>query len=78
MTTPSGQPVVGATIRFFGGMPLHNHGFPTEPQVSGEHVAGEYRLDGIKFNMYGWWQLLFAITANNATDTVTFNVAIQP
>ncbi|MGI9303327.1 MAG: FixH family protein [Gammaproteobacteria bacterium] len=76
--TPDGEPVIGAELQFFGGMPLHNHGFPTVPKVTGEPEPGTYALEGIKFSMSGWWQLAFGIAAGEKKDIVSFNLVLEP
>ena len=73
-----GKPVSGAVLEFYGGMPLHNHGFPTEPNVTGERSPGTYMLSGVKFSMMGWWQFAFAIKTKLKTDTVRFNIIVEP
>ncbi len=75
--TPEGQSVEKATIAVDGGMPQHNHGFPTSPQVTEELGDGDYLVEGVKFNMGGWWEMSFDITANGQSDHVTFNIILQ-
>ena len=75
--TPEGQSVENATIAVDGGMPQHNHGFPTSPQVSEELGDGDYLVEGVKFNMGGWWEMSFDITADGRSDHVTFNIVLQ-
>jgi hypothetical protein len=75
--TPEGQPVEKATIAVDGGMPQHNHGFPTSPQVTEEIGDGDYLVEGVKFNMGGWWEMSFDITADGQSDHVTFNIILQ-
>jgi hypothetical protein len=70
----NGQRVEGAQIRIGGGMPQHGHGLPTKPRVSKGLGDGRYQVDGLKFNMGGWWELKFAIAAGAVTDSVTFNL----
>ena len=73
----SGSPVNGAAIRVSGGMPEHNHGLPTQPQVAATEAPGVYRINGVRFSMTGWWVLNLAIaTPGGPTDTVTFNVTL--
>lgn len=74
--TPEGQPVENAEITVDGGMPQHNHGFPTSPQVTQELGDGEYLVEGVKFSMAGWWEMSFAITANDQSDNITFNIVL--
>ena len=74
VTTPDGRPVEGATITVDGDMPQHGHGLPTRPQVSRYLGDGSYLVEGMKFQMGGWWVADFTIadTAGLA-DTVRFN-----
>lgn len=74
--TPDGEPVEGATVTIGGGMPQHNHGFPTEPAVTESLGGGDYRVEGVRFNMAGWWTMEFEIVAGDVTDTVVFNVVL--
>lgn len=70
----AGRPVEHATIAVGGGMPEHGHGLPTRPRVSRILGNGVYEIDGLRFNMGGWWELELAIQAEAGTDTVTFNL----
>jgi hypothetical protein len=74
--TPEGQPVENAEITVSGGMPQHDHGFPTSPQVTKDLGTGDYLLEGVRFNMAGWWEMSFDITADGQTDSVTFNIVL--
>ncbi len=74
----NGQPVVDARLDFVGGMPLHDHGFPTSPAIGAALAPGRYPLDGIRFGMKGWWQLVLSIGAGDVTDTVSFDIAVSP
>jgi YtkA-like len=76
LTTPDGKPVEGATIAIDGGMPQHGHGLPTSPQMTTYLGEGRYRIEGVKFNMGGWWELKFAISASPGDDRVTFNLVL--
>lgn len=53
----TGQPVQGLEFQIKGGMPAHQHGLPTQPQLINEPKPGEYIIDGVKFNMYGKWRI---------------------
>lgn len=70
----AGRPVENAMIAVGGGMPEHGHGLPTQPRVSRMLGNGVYEIDGLRFNMSGWWELELAIQAEAGTDTVTFNL----
>jgi hypothetical protein len=74
---PDGQVVEGAEIIVDGGMPQHNHGFPTEPRITEELGEGEYLLEGVKFSMAGWWEVKLDIDSGSSSDTVVFNIVIE-
>lgn len=63
-----------AAIAVDGGMPQHGHGLPTAPRVTRDLGGGAYQVDGLRFNMGGWWELRFRITSLAGTDSVTFNL----
>lgn len=71
-----GAPVSGADIRVDGGMPQHGHGLPTKPRAKTTTDAGQYVVDGVKFNMGGWWELKFAVSTSAGSDSVTFNIRL--
>lgn len=73
----NGQPVEDATIRVDGGMPQHGHGLPTAPQVTEYLGNGDYRAEGMKFNMSGWWVITLDIDTNGASDRVTYNLVLD-
>jgi len=75
--TADGQPVEGAEILVNGGMPQHGHGLPTSPQVTDDLGNGDYRVEGMKFQMLGWWEVKFSINANGQSDNVTFNLILE-
>jgi hypothetical protein len=74
--TVDGEAVENAEIAVDGGMPEHNHGFPTAPEITEEIGGGEYLLEGVKFSMAGWWELKLDITAGGQSDSVTFNIIL--
>jgi hypothetical protein len=59
-----------------GGMPQHGHGLPSSPAVTQALGDGHYLLEGMKFNMPGWWEIDLAIEAPAGADTVTFNLVL--
>ena len=69
-----GQAVEGANILVDGGMPQHGHGLPTKPRVTKYLGDGMYQVEGVRFNMGGWWEFKLAINAVAGADTVTFNL----
>lgn len=74
LTDSAGGPLDGAGITVSGGMPEHGHGLPTRPRVTRPLGGGTYQVDGLKFNMRGWWVLTFGIDAGSGRDSVTFNL----
>ncbi len=76
VSSPAGAATEGATIAIDGGMPQHGHGLPTEPRVTGSAGPGKYRIEGVKFNMGGWWVLRLKIDAAGVSDTVEFNLVL--
>jgi hypothetical protein len=69
-----GRAIDGAHISVDGGMPQHGHGLPTRPRVTRSLGDGVYEIDGVRFNMGGWWEFRLAIEDARGTDTVTFNL----
>ena len=58
-------------------MPEHNHGMPTQPQVTESQGGGNYRVEGMQFQMGGLWTVTFVIEAGGVQDTVTFNLQLK-
>ncbi|MEM9384350.1 MAG: FixH family protein [Pseudomonadota bacterium] len=75
---PGGLPVANAQLDFVGGMPLHDHGFPTSPAIGEASAPGRYPLEGLRFGMKGWWQLVLSVQSGDVADTVTFDIAVVP
>ena len=72
--TADGKSVTNASIKIAGGMPIHNHGFPTKPEMTKQIEPGLYLMEGFKFSMQGPWIIILDITVENKTDTVAFNI----
>ncbi len=64
-----GKPVTGARFVVSGGMPIHDHGLPTEPRVTRELGDGNYLLEGMRFHMAGQWEIEVRIEADAGSDT---------
>ncbi|HEX7830655.1 MAG TPA: FixH family protein [Thermoanaerobaculia bacterium] len=71
-----GRVVDGAAITIDGGMPQHGHGLPTRPRVTKSLGNGVYVIEGVRFNMGGWWEFKLAIQGSAGTDSITFNLAL--
>lgn len=76
LTKADGSPVDSATITVDGGMPQHGHGLPTKPVVTRRLGNGEYVVEGIKFNMGGWWVVKFRVDGAAEGDSVVFNLKV--
>lgn len=77
VSRPGGEPVTGARIGVDGGMPQHGHGLPTRPRVTKELGDGRYLVEGMKFNMSGWWEVKVAVADDNTSDKATFNLVLR-
>lgn len=75
--TADGTPVEDATITVDGDMPQHGHGLPTRPQITQNLGNGDYLVEGLRFQMGGWWVMDFNITADGQTDMVRFNMMLR-
>lgn len=65
------EPISEADITLSGGMPNHDHGLPTQPEVTSESGPGRYTIEGIRFHMPGLWQIVINISVNDSEDTAT-------
>lgn len=72
----SGVGIDAASITVDGGMPEHGHGLPTVPRVTKSLGGGVYEIEGVRFNMGGWWELRLAISTPDGADKVTFNLSL--
>ncbi len=68
LETADGAPVENATIVIDGGMPSHNHGLPTAPNVEAELGGGAYRVTGMRFHMRGDWEIRLTIDDGQQRD----------
>ena len=69
-----GRAIDDAEISIDGGMPQHGHGLPTRPRVTRNLGDGIYEIEGVRFNMGGWWEFTLAIAGARGADTITFNL----
>ena len=74
--TPDREPVVGAAVIVDGDMPAHGHGMPTQPQVTADLGGGDYRVEGMSFQMGGFWIVDVTITAAGLTDRIHFELEL--
>jgi hypothetical protein len=76
LETADGAPVNVATVAVDGGMPQHGHGLPTKPRVTRPLGDGDHAVEGMKFNMGGWWVVKFRVSSTAGTDSLLFNVKL--
>lgn len=76
LETGDGVPVDHASITVSGGMPQHGHGLPTTPRVTRSLGNGDHLVEGMKFNMGGWWVVKFRVEASGGRDSVVFNLKL--
>ncbi len=66
-----GLEIEGAIVEVSGGMPEHDHGLPTKPRVTEELGGGDYKLQGMRFHMAGYWEIEVSIITDSGTSKVT-------
>jgi len=66
----AGVEIEDAVIDVEGGMPEHDHGLPTKPRVTVDLGGGDYKLDGLRFHMSGFWEIVVTISTDEGTSTV--------
>jgi hypothetical protein len=76
LETVDGTPVDSATIAVDGGMPQHGHGLPTKPRATRALGNGDHLIEGMKFNMGGWWVVKFRVAAPQGADSLVFNLKL--
>ena len=72
--TAAGEPAAGAIVTVNGDMPAHGHGMPTEPQVTADLGGGDYLVEGMSFQMGGYWIVDVTVTFDGMTDMVRFGL----
>lgn len=70
LESAAGVPVENATIEVSGGMPEHDHGLPTQPKVTEELGNGDYRLDGMRFHMRGYWEITLTVGTAEGSSVI--------
>jgi cytochrome c peroxidase len=75
VTNADGARVPNANIIVTGGTVEHRHVMPTSPRAFPEGADGRYRVEGIKFDRQGAWQL--RVTLNSAAGQDHLSIPIQ-
>ena len=71
--TASGMRVPNASLTLESWMPDDARIVAGHPRVS-ELAEGRYRVDGLRLDRPGWWNIKLAISAASGTDSLAFNV----
>jgi hypothetical protein len=74
--TAAGQLFSAAELQLEGGMPAHDHGLPSAPQVLQDTAPGRYRIEGLRFHMQGDWVLWLTIRYEGREDRVRIPVRL--
>ena len=72
--TAIGAPVVDATLALETWMPDDDAAHATRPRVTGYLGDGRYRVEGVRFDQRGWWNVRLEIVAPGGTDSLAFNL----
>jgi hypothetical protein len=76
LRTPEGVPMEGASIQVQGGMPAHDHGLATSPEVTAYLGGGRYLLEGVRFHMAGEWLLQLQIEHQSRQYSATVALSL--
>ena len=76
LETMGGRGVTSAQFDVTGGMPIHDHGLPTEPIVTRDFGNGDYLLEGIRFHMRGYWEIVISVNSAAGSDTVVVKLTL--
>jgi hypothetical protein len=75
--TQQGDLVDAASVSITGGMPMHKHGLPTAPRMTQDLGQGRYLIEGMKFSMAGWWEIIIEVAQGFDKDKATFNLILR-
>ena len=71
-----GNAISNAQLVVTGGMPEHNHGLPTSPAVTAPLDDGNYKVEGMRFHMRGYWEIRVSIDTGTEHDDVTITLSL--
>jgi len=72
--TAAGAEVADATLALESWMPEDDRVLATRPRVTGYLGDGRYRVEGLRFDRQGWWNVRLEIAAPGGTDSLAFNL----
>jgi hypothetical protein len=74
--TASGTRIPSASLALESWMPDDERVVAMHPHVT-ELAHGRYRVDGLRLDRHGWWNVKLAISAAAGTDSLAFNLVRQ-
>jgi hypothetical protein len=74
--TASGTRVPNASLALESWMPDEERFVAVHPRVS-ELAEGRYRVDGLRLDRPGWWNVKLAISTASGIDSLAFNLVRQ-
>jgi hypothetical protein len=72
--TASGAPVGDAALSLESWMPDDDRVGTVWPRVTSYVGDGRYRIEGLRFDRHGWWNVRLQISAAGGTDSLAFNL----
>lgn len=75
--TAANAPVEGASLALESWMPDDDNVSVGRPRAIAELGDGFYRVEGLRFDSRGWWNLRLQISAAGMTDSLAFNVVLR-
>lgn len=69
-------PARGVTVVVDAGMPEHQHGMNTAPQLTA-NAGGWYDVEGMMFHMPGFWEIYVDVTRGGVTERAQFRVDLE-
>ncbi len=73
--TPT-APARDVTVVVDAGMPEHQHGMNTAPQLTAT-AEGWYDVEGMMFHMPGFWEIYVDVTRGGVTERAQFRVDLE-
>ena len=72
--TAKGAPVERARLAIESWMPDHERMGATAAHVTAYLGDGRYRVEGLRLDRRGWWNVRLTVAAPSATDSLAFNL----
>jgi hypothetical protein len=72
--TAAGAPVDDAVLALESWTPDDDRVPATRPRVTAHLGDGRYRVEGLRFERRGWWNVRLQIAAAGGTDSLAFNL----